>query len=471
MAIPVDLLTAISASGGGQVALVLGAGCSFEAPTSMPLAWKCATDAHRKLVDNGVLADGECDDPSDLSKLADLVKSKNDDKQERLVQCLPYKEFKTAAANEGHKIAAALLLEGAVTNIVTLNYDLSMTNAISWVKGGDKISVINGPAQHNQLGNKNLIYLHRSAENDPEDWILTTDALDSGWKDAWEETIARSVIAVPVTVFAGMGSSCGVLQHSAAKLRSGIGDQAKMFLADPGDPDGSKFAKEVKISPDEYVQLGWVAFMKELGARYHKEVVAELHSTCVEYAKREQLVDGETRQPEENIEGLTKRVLQLGILGFGQFRGAVLLDCSPFPQLEESHAYSLADLLLAVGFIERKTEAEAEFQNDGHVKFSSKNSSEISVALIDGSSKSLRWLTLENQITQHESAMAQSGGKKSRRVMATGVTGTTPENATPPQSIVGNADSDDIIDGDNSFQFWDVDQLRRDATSLERLFA
>lgn len=114
MTIPVDLLTAISASGGGQVALVLGAGCSFEAPTSMPLAWKCATDAHRKLVDNGVLADGECDDPSDLSKLADLVKSKNNDKQERLVQCLPYKEFKTAAANEGHKIAAALLLEGAV---------------------------------------------------------------------------------------------------------------------------------------------------------------------------------------------------------------------------------------------------------------------------------------------------------------------------------------------------------------------
>ena len=93
-------------------------------------------------------------------------------------------------------------------------------------------------------------------DNDFEDWILTTDALESEWKDAWEETIARHAISAPVTVFAGMGSSCGVINHSADKLRRAVGETAQMILANPGDIADSAFAKELAISGDNYVRLG-----------------------------------------------------------------------------------------------------------------------------------------------------------------------------------------------------------------------
>ena len=73
MTLPSGLLAAISNAGGGQVALVIGAECSIEAPTSLPLAGQCSEDAHRKLVDNEVLDDGDCAEPWDLSALADLV--------------------------------------------------------------------------------------------------------------------------------------------------------------------------------------------------------------------------------------------------------------------------------------------------------------------------------------------------------------------------------------------------------------
>jgi len=469
MAIPASLLSAIATAGGGQVALFVGAGCSKEDPTGLPLAGECAMEAHRQLVDNNVLAEDECAEPWDLSALADLVKSKNGDKQAELVKCLPYKRFKNATANEGHLIATALLLEGAITNIITLNYDSALSDALNTLGVEDEISIVNGPDQHAHLGRSNVIYLHRSVDNDFEEWILTSEALEEAWKDAWEETIVRSVITAPVSVFAGMGSSCGVLRHSTKKIRQAVGESAQLFVANPGDASESKFAVELSVKSENYVPLKWVDFMRQLGARFHKEVVANLKATCLGFAKREGFVDPVNGKPLDDIEELTKRVHDLGILGFGAFRGSILLDCRQFPKIENGHVYSIAGLLLAVGCIERLSNAVGRFGKDGHVVFSVDGRRDVPVLLIDGSTRNLSWLTLENEMRQHEDAMSHSFGKKSRRVVAIGVTGTRPENATPPNSIIGVFDDDDILDGDYSFQCWDVVQIREDAGSIERL--
>ena len=131
MNLPADLLHAVSAPGGGKITLVVGAGCSFEAPTSIPLAGTCSQECHDRLVANGVLAVGDCPTPGDLSALADAVMMKTG-RQRLLVEQLSQNyTLQTATPNEGHLIAAALLREGAIASVLTLNFDLALSAAIS----------------------------------------------------------------------------------------------------------------------------------------------------------------------------------------------------------------------------------------------------------------------------------------------------------------------------------------------------
>lgn len=76
MALPSELLQAVASPGGGKIALVLGAGCSVEAPTNIPISRVCSTEIHHRLIADGVLQNGDCVDPEDLSAVADAVFAK-----------------------------------------------------------------------------------------------------------------------------------------------------------------------------------------------------------------------------------------------------------------------------------------------------------------------------------------------------------------------------------------------------------
>lgn len=69
MALPPELLQAVSSPGGGKVALVLGAGCSVEPPTNIPVSSVCSTEIHRLLVADGILQKGDCADPGTFQRL------------------------------------------------------------------------------------------------------------------------------------------------------------------------------------------------------------------------------------------------------------------------------------------------------------------------------------------------------------------------------------------------------------------
>ncbi len=246
MNLPPTLLEAIAAPEGGRVVLIIGAGSSLEQPTCLPLARECSREAHRKLVADGILSNGDCGDPDDLSVVADTVKAKTGG-QAQLVRRLPITKFKNAKPNNGHLITAALMLEGAITNVVTLNFDLALNHALSDLAAENEVSIIKGPEEHNRLSRINIIYLHRNAETAHEDWILTTEALDQAWRDNWEEVIARFAMAAPVTVFTGLGSPCGVLKHSVEKLRMALANEVNVYLANPGRVEDSPFARELEI--------------------------------------------------------------------------------------------------------------------------------------------------------------------------------------------------------------------------------
>jgi hypothetical protein len=82
MALPAELLQAVSSPGGGKIALIVGAGCSVEAPTSVPVAEQCSIEVHRRLLADGVLQKGDCTDPADLSVVAEAVFAKKNSQRD-----------------------------------------------------------------------------------------------------------------------------------------------------------------------------------------------------------------------------------------------------------------------------------------------------------------------------------------------------------------------------------------------------
>jgi hypothetical protein len=229
--LPTPLLTAISADHGGQVVLVLGAGCSKESPTSLPLARECAEEAHRRLVADGVLAAGDCTDPTDLSLLAERVFEKTGS-QAALVERMSPMKFRQALVNEGYRMTAALLREHAIAAVLTLNFDLAIFHAISSVGGATDVAVILGPEDHAHLQLINVVYIHRSAKADPDQWILRTSEIEEGWHGRWEQVVAQRFLANPVTVFVGLGSPARVLIETAGLIRHAIPEGANIYQVD-----------------------------------------------------------------------------------------------------------------------------------------------------------------------------------------------------------------------------------------------
>src|SRR5437868_945848 len=107
--LPPELLQAVSSAGGGKIALVLGAGCSVEAPTSIPVSSVCSAEIHRRLLADGVLEANECGSPEDLSAVADAVFHKRNSQRDVVDLLRDEYGLKLATPNEGYWIAGALL--------------------------------------------------------------------------------------------------------------------------------------------------------------------------------------------------------------------------------------------------------------------------------------------------------------------------------------------------------------------------
>ena len=80
-----------------------------------------------------------------------------------------------------------MLWEGAISLVVTLNFDLALSNALRELGAGGIVGVIESPTDLPSQRNKNVFYLHRNVNSDPESWILRTAALNEEWKEhyAW----------------------------------------------------------------------------------------------------------------------------------------------------------------------------------------------------------------------------------------------------------------------------------------------
>ncbi len=456
--LPASLLEAISARPRGRVAIVTGAGCSVEKPTELPTAKTVALEAHGRLVADGVLNAGECANPADLSCVADAVFAKTGE-QTPLVQRMRPQAFRTAEPNEGYLLAAALLREQAIICLMTLNFDYAIAVALSQLGAKDTVAVIHGPEDHGQISAINVIFLHRSALSPFENWILRTAALDA-WHGRWEEVVAGRVLSSPVTVFAGLGTPSGVLLETTHKVRTAIPGGTAIYQVDPTDREQADFFAQLNIPAESYIQLPWGQFMRELSERLLLEHKMELQHRCEAMVATEGL-------EQENTEALCASLVNLGLLSSGKLRARWLLEATAYvPHLGLELSW-IANLILAIALIQRKTGTRANLREDGIVDFY--RGDKIVTAMIIGHGRgSKRWLSIEPTLhtLAHEH---QYRRPHALRAVVAGVQGPRQPEVSPPANIVPTSDPLSILPKGIALRITDVDELRRSDAALNAL--
>ena len=459
MALPPELLQAVSSPGGGKIALVLGAGCSVELPTNIPVSSVCSTEIHRCLVADGILQDGDCANPADLSALADAVFTKRNSQRDVVERLRDQYGLKLATPNDGYWIAAALLCEGVISSVVTLNYDLALSTALSELGAGKLVGVVERPEDLAHQKIVNLYYLHRNANaEDPESWVLRTAALNVEWKGHWETIIANKVLAAPVVLFAGFGTPVAVLIESTKLLRAALPPVTKLYLADPGDMASSKFFQALGLDAAHYIPSGWGALMEALSKRLLEEQIAKLAQAAVRKTQEDHL-------PNEDIARLLSALQNMGIVSVGKLRAYWLLYEKPYRVFDENILGLLADLLLALATIARVSGAKALIIEDGRVEFKRAGRTVTSFIIASGSGHRGK-IAVEAEVQKRRAKYSQS--PTAALVAGTSASWTTPP--TPPKDIVeGEESKDDILRGPTALPLFHISELRENHALIQQM--
>jgi hypothetical protein len=446
MSLPADLLHAIAAEEGGKVALVIGAGCSAEAPTSLPLSRPLSEESHRRLVANGVLEEGECDDPSDLSKLADVVYAKTGS-QAALVNEFPLARFRNAEPNEGYRLAAALLREQAVSDVLTLNFDLAARHAL--VGAGAEVGIVAGPDELAAMAVVNLIHLHRDMHADADDWILRTEQIQVAWSDGWEQVIATRVITAPVIVFVGLGTPAAVLVETTQRVQRALVRTAT-YHVDPLPFGESSFTAALGIPVDRYVRLGWSDFMRELGQRVVLEQIAVLRNVA-------ERIERERGLAAEDLDVILRQCSEIGLLRLGEARARWVLRRDTYLPARGNDPALIANLVQAMSLLARHLGVVFVLGGDGCLQMR-RDDRVVGILVPASGDGTVGWIEFEAELLARPWVAAHQRHDRVV-VLAGGVVGSR-ETVAAPVDLIAEGDPDSIRDAPRGPMVVDVDALR-----------
>lgn len=450
--LPPNLLQAISSPNGSRVVLVLGAGCSNESPTSLPLSGDLSEECHRRLVADGILEEGEVGDQRNLSAVAEATVCKTGSQRD-LVERFPPDEFRYAEPNEGYLIMAALFFEGALADTLTLNFDFAARTALGRLGVGSRVSTIRRQEDYTQLGRHNLIYLHRDIDSDPDSVILRTTELEEGWRERWEQVIAQRALATPVTVFVGLGSPASVLVDTTKRILAAFGGQSSVYIVDPTAYEDSYFAKELKIAPEGYLRMGWGEFMRELSQRVAVEQGAAIERDCRELIKQYNYED-------DDVTDICRRMAEIGIIRLGQLRAAWMLEDGWYLPHEPGIPLRLfSSLVLGVQMVERLSARNATFTDEGLVEFS--RDTHVTRVMVCSGRGSMGHAQIRAKLSERrEQFLGQSMSYSTALVsgVESGV------DIAAPSNIIAENDRYDLVTGPSHLRIVSFAELRDDPT-------
>jgi hypothetical protein len=446
--LPPDLLAAAAAFGDLRLSLVIGAGCSSEQPTDLALSRELSQRAHERLVDDAVLAAGDCDNPDDLSLLADVVFAKTGSQRE-LVDRMDPRRLRDAPPNEGYRCAVALMLEGIVRSVVTLNFDLALNHALAEVGAAGRISTLKGPEDWRLMSGRSIIYLHRNVDCDPEDLVLRTEQLDQGWRNGWQQIVATAAVSAPVCVFVGLGSRASVWVATTELVRQAL--SSDVYLVGPGTWEASEFAGSLGIDADHYLRLGWGDFMAAIAARTLTEHRRDLVASAAQIAD----TNGWAR---EEIDGTLERLLKVGIVRLGQARGQWLRQRREYlPLGNETDNRLAADLLIGVALIEKATASEHRLAADNSVEFTIGDRILGRAVLASGGGVTTGEALSTRVRANLRSSLALDGPPS---LVVLGATTAPIGSPAPPADLIDEPPTDDLVSGAFEPRFLTTQELR-----------
>ena len=438
--------------------LVLGAGCSAEDPTGLPLAGDLSAECCRRLIADGILTEDEVDDRRDLSAVAEAVYKKTGSQRE-LIDRFPPSAFQQAEPNEGYLILAALLMEGVLVDTLTLNFDLTARTALATLGAGARVSTVRGPEEHTQLGARNLIYLHRDIDSPPDELILRATDLDEAWQEHWEEVITQRVLAGPFTVFVGLGSPASVLVETTRRILAARGTPPEsVYVVDLLPHEDSRFAEALGIATAEYFRMGWSEFMRALAQRVVEEHRASVETDCAALSE-------ELGMEIEDVGDLCSRLTEIGLLGLGKLRAAWMLEPGSYLPYEEGIPLRLfCDLVLAVQMVERESGLRARFSEDGLVEF--RGDGYVTQVMVCSGGGWRTGALVEAELSRRRETTLPKGRVPPIALVAGVVS--SPDVATPPD-IAADIDPNDLISGPAQPRIVSVASLRDDPSLISEV--
>jgi hypothetical protein len=437
-----DLYAALNAEGGGRIVLVTGAGSSVDWPTNLRSGAEYSEEAYHRLVEDGVLTPSECSNPRDLSLLAEVVYAKTASQLE-LIRRLPLGDWQAPAPNTGHLIAAALLIEGVLRSIVTLNYDLAFQVALGQLGKPSAVTIARGPEDHDRMGSRTLIYLHRSAECSPETWVLRKSDLEGSWKEDWEEVIASGALSAPATLFAGLGSPATVLTDTVDRL-SKLG-RTTYYFADPY-PDND-FGKALSPFLSAIFQIGWTETMQLLSSRVAGRQARELDFSARRLAEENGL-------SKEGLTTTVQRLSELTIVDLGQLRSSWLLHDRKYMAAPDGTAQEcLSDLVLAVSSICQALGAHPEISPSGVLSLHAEEEPKLAVVCVHGGGAK-PWSSVLARLEHRWSGSIAA--RRPRVALVAGVVGAD----SLPQHLIHETPADDLVRGFDQFTAISVEDVR-----------
>jgi hypothetical protein len=352
------------------------------------------------------------------------------------------------------------MAEGVIGAVLTLNFDLAITRALTELDIIKEVAVICRPEDHQNCSAVNVVYLHRNVD-DPnwEAWVLRSEVLEKAWQDGWQEMFAIQAITAPVTVFAGLGTPTRILVESAQRVKAALPNSA-FFMVDPIPKDQSQFFTALGVASDSYVQESWTDFMVDLAGRVLEEHRDGLAQACYSLI-------AENGWADEDVQALCDRMIEGGLVFLGQLRARWLMKDRTYPVLNSVDPRPVVDLLLVIPIIERATRATAKFRADGAVEFWEGHTLRGVVTFAHGQG-TLRRVSCEQIVGRYSARWVNSALKPTATVVA-GVVGNAINHSATPENLVSENAATNIVNGTTVFRVLDVEELRNRPQSAEEV--
>jgi len=427
--IPPPLLHAVVADEGGRLALVIGAGTSFEPPTSLPLGGEASAAAHAQLLKNGVIQPGECPNPNDLAVLASLIYEK-EGSQQTLVAELPMNSFRLAKPNRGYKLLIAMMAERAITYVLSLNFDLAVQNAAAEL--GCTVHAVRSFGDPLPAA-ATIIHLHGNAYDEPDNLVLRAEVINEAWKASWQQVIAQQVLAAPIVLFIGLGSPAPVLTKTVQMIADAVGHNERFYQADVVTHDQSGFAAQLGVPPERYIEGGWTEVMGDLAARLANEQVDDLLEACdalltANHASDEQIDDFNTT---------AERLRSVSLLGIGKLRARAKLEETSYVPRHSLDDELFAEPISALGGFCRSTGVTAVPCENGVWKLAREGRS-LGCLIVSTGRGTRKISALEAKIRYQHEELCEISNEPARAILLGGIIPEAHEIASPDDIVTGD---------------------------------